>query len=346
MLCELQKAKKSSLRTGFLPVILLNVLVIGWAPSAHAQISDLERSGGVISGTVLLQADKKPATQVAVSLKSHSAGIFCSVLTDYDGRFEVRDLPPGTYDIVVAEQGYERVQTTAQFDGSPAKLVLYLKSSSTAQSHRNDYVISVRELKIPGKAQSEYHKGLELLAKKDLSGSLSHFTKAVQAFPAYYEAFYHMGVVQTTLSRMDEALQAFQKAIDLSGGRYARAAFGVGYVLYLQGKPAEAEPIVRRGLDLDANSAEGHVILSMTLLQLNRTDEAEKSAREALLQKPDFAQAYLVLADVYARRRDYRGQLQGLEAYLKLDPTGPAITRVNQARELALRNLGGTRIPN
>src|SRR5260370_42386421 len=86
------------------------------------------------------------------------------------------------------------------------------------QIPRDSYTISARELKIPGKAQHEYEKGLGSLAKQDIAGSLSHFTKAVQTFPDFYEAYYHMGVAETRLNHLDEAMQAFQKAIDLSGG--------------------------------------------------------------------------------------------------------------------------------
>jgi len=42
-------------------------------------------------------------------------------------------------------------------------------------------------------------------------------------------------------------MQAFQKAIDASGGRYALAEFGIGYLVYLEGKPEEAATIIRRG---------------------------------------------------------------------------------------------------
>jgi len=41
------------------------------------------------------------------------------------------------------------------------------------------------------------------------------------------------------------------------------------------------------------------------LLRLNRLDEAEKSAREALLAQPNLAQAYLVLSDAMDRRKEY-----------------------------------------
>ncbi|HEV1994411.1 MAG TPA: tetratricopeptide repeat protein, partial [Candidatus Acidoferrum sp.] len=290
-------------------------------------------------GTVLLKAGNRPASQVAVKLKSHAAGIFRSILTDLEGHFEVRSLPPSTYEIVVDEPGYEPAQTSTQLDGSSSKLVLYLNSSNLPQTERNSYTVSTRELKIPGKARSEYEKGLGSLTKKDLAGSLSHFTKAAQAFPDYYEAYYHTGVAETGLGRLDEAMQAFQKAIDLSGGRYAWAEFGFGYLLHLEGKSEEAVTIIRRGLEVDASSPDGYLVLGMAQLRLNRLDEAERSAREALLRNPNFAQAYLVLSDTYARRHEYRAQLQGLDAYLKLEPSGPESDHVRQAREVVLRIL-------
>jgi len=74
-------------------------------------------------------------------------------------------------------------------------------------------------------------------------------------------------------------------------------------------------------------------------LRLDRVDEAERSAREALLRNPNFAEAYLVISDVYGRRHDYLAQLQNLDAYLRLEPSGSSSERVRQAREITLRNL-------
>jgi len=72
-------------------------------------------------------------------------------------------------------------------------------------------------------------------------------TKASEAFPDYYEAYYHVGVVETRLGHKNEARRAFQRAIDLSGGRYAWAEFGFGYLLYLEEKPEEAVTIIAGG---------------------------------------------------------------------------------------------------
>jgi len=336
------RVEKSCLRANFPPLlvlsIFLNITLIVWTPSAKAQVSSFENVGGEVSGTVLLESDKRPATQVAVSLKSRAAGIFRSVLTDLEGHFKVQNLPRGTYDIAVDEQGYEAAQTSAQLDGPSAKLVVYLKSRAGGiRSSR--YSVSVRELKIPGKAQDEFQKGLERVAKNDLAGSLPHFAKPTQAFPMYFEAYYNMGLAEMSLGRTDEAGRAFQASIDLSGGRYALAEFGYGYLLCQQGRPGEAEKIIRRGLEVEDASPEGYVVLSEALTQLNRLDEAEKSAREALLRNRNYAGAYLALADVQERKGGYRAEIQDLDTYLKLQPNGPGNEQARHVREAAARKL-------
>jgi len=328
---EFARTENLTLRLGFLPsrlrrfvlnLLLITGLLIARAPVAKAQVPDSEPSVGTISGTVLLRTNNRPASQVAVKLKSHVAGIFRSVLTDLEGHFEVRSLPPSTYEIVVDEPGYEPAQTSARLDGASSNLVLYLNSARTVQTERRSYTVSARELKIPDKARREYLNGLGSLTKNDLAQSVSRFTMAVEAFPGYYEAYYHMGVAKTRQGLLDEAMPAFQKAIDLSGGKYAWAEFGMGYLLYLEGKSEEAVTVIRRGLEIEENSPDGYLFLGMASLRLNRLDEAEKYAHEALLRNPTLAQAYLVLSDAYGRQHEYLAQLQGLEAYLKLEPNG------------------------
>ena len=324
---------------GRLLVLVLSFTLFAWGGKVNAQEQDSQKTDGAISGTVYLSGDNQPASQVAVSLKSHGAGIFRSVLTDDGGHFDLQGLPAGIYEISIEEQGYEPHRSTTQFDGSALRLELRLTASGVPPVPANAYTVSVRELKIPLKAQDEYRKGLERLAEKDQNGSLSHFIKAAQLFPGYFEALYHQGIVHTHLGQLEKAMQAFQKAIVVSGGRYARAVFGIGYIDYLQGNAAEAETAVRRGLEIDPNAADGYVILGMTLLRLDRPAEAEKSAHEALARDPNMADAYLVLADSCARRQDYRDQIQDLDNYLRLDPKGGASKRVLEVREVAQRIL-------
>lgn len=349
MRLEVSPVRMSYLRERFLPILVLRLclylILLIWIPSAKAQVSSFESSEGEISGTVLLEANKRPASQVAVSLKSRAAGIVRSVLTDLEGHFHVRNLPRGTYEIAVEEAGYEAAQTSAQLDGPSAQLVMYLKSRAVVTS-RSNYSVSVRELKIPDKAREEMRRGLERTAKNDFAGSLFHFAKATQFFPNYFEAYYNLGLAHLALGHADDAIKALQTSIDLSGGQYALAEFAYGYLLCQQGKPADAERIVRRGLEAQDAAPEGYVILGEALKQLNRMEEAEKMEQEALLRNPHLAGAYLVLSDVAEIRGDYRSEIMDLDAYLKLQPNGPGSELARKVRARAEQMLAKSQPQN
>ena len=344
MISQLGKLK---LRIGsfFLLFSFLTVALLAEPCSARAQGSFFgdpltpshASHPGAIVGTVYLNRSAQPAPQVVVNIRSLSSGAMRTVLTDVDGRFDLNQIPVGIYEVSSSEQGYGFASTVAQVDLFPTEVTLYLNSSVPTGRGANPYLVSVRELRIPSKAENEYNRGLELMAKKDFAASLEHFTKAAAIYPDYYEAIYHIGLVEWRSQHEDKAIEAFQKAIDLSGGHYARAQFAYGLILCDQRKPEEAERLIRRGLETDPDSPEGHLFLGIALLDQNRLDEAEKSLREALLRKPQNPDAYLVLADVHARRKDYQSEVQALDAYLKLVPSSAASADVRKVRDTAKR---------
>jgi tetratricopeptide (TPR) repeat protein len=333
----IRQARKSKFH-----IASLCLFLFGWpaqAPSASAQSPLLDTPSkesfanrdGEIVGTVYLNRRAEPAPQVLVTIRSTTSGLSQSALTDPAGRFEVREIPQGTYEVSAAGQGRGFASTITQVGLLPTEVLLYLDSSSEPRH----YTVPVRELEIPSKAQSEYERGLDRLAKSDFPGSLAHFNKAATVYPAYYEAFYHMGVAEFRLNHQDKAVEAFQKAIDLSGGHYARPQFAYGLILCHQQKAQEAERLIRRGLQADRDSAEGYLFLGIALLGQNRLEEAEKSLGEALLRKPQYPDVYLALADLHAKRKDYRAQVQDLDIYLELVPSSPGSDYVRKVREAA-----------
>jgi tetratricopeptide (TPR) repeat protein len=303
-------------------------------PIARAQLASLDAQTAEIFGTVLLEVGKHPIGDVIVSVRSVAGGPFASVLTDSSGHFQIRGLTPGNYEIVLEEPGYEPTRASLQLYGASQPLELYLRASHLSPRRRTDYAVSARELRIPDKARKAFQSGMERLAKTDTAGSRTQFARAIAAFPDYYEAYYLLGVAELRLGRDQEAADAFQKAIDLSSGRYAWAQFSLGLVLCRHRAYGEAESVIRRGLEVDSNSAIGQFFLSIVLFEQNHLEEAEQSAREALLRNPGLAVAYLTLADVHGSKHQFAMQLHDLDAYLKLVPDGPAHKRIREVREV------------
>ncbi len=205
-------------------------------------------------------------------------------------------------------------------------------------------VVSARELRIPRHAREAYEKGLKHYAKSDFAGSLPFFRRAVAEFPDYYEAYYVMGAAEIKLGLYEEAQQPLQKSIAVSEGHFAPPYFALGVLWDQLGKPAEADEFVERGLELDPGSWAGQLARTEALLRLNRTEAAEKSARDLIRQRPDSGLAHLVLVNIYLHRADYRAALEEVEVYLKLEPNGPIDAQVRELQQ-SLENVLATANP-
>jgi tetratricopeptide (TPR) repeat protein len=216
---------------------------------------------------------------------------------------------------------------------------LCLPLLSRAQSSNPRYVVSVRELSIPPKALHAFQTGVERLAKDDAAGSLPYLQRAVAEFATYYEAYFEIGMADLKLSRTAEAEQALRKSIELSAGRYAEPMFALGAALTSEEKFSEGEGVIRQALNLDPTSWAGHYCLGWALFNLTRLQEAEKSVREALRWKPDSPEAYLLLADIHHRQKDYPALLKDLDEYLKLEPNSPIIAKLRALRHEAERAI-------
>jgi len=199
-----------------------------------------------------------------------------------------------------------------------------------------DPVISAHELSIPKKAQNQLSHGIEKMRKRDLQGSLRDFAAAIKTYPEYYEAYYDQGIAQSILRQNNEALESFQKAIDLSEGKYPRAEFGYGLVLTRVGRSAEAESIIRRGLEAAPYVSDGYVMLGVALLKQGRIDETERLARQSLaMGDAGEGKGYLLLSDIHANRKDYAAQVEDLNAYLNMHPDDPDATVLRATRDIA-----------
>ena len=311
------------------------------AARAQVEVMTAGSARSQISGSVLFDGEATPASRVRVDISALAGGQVATTFTDSSGRFEAATPGTGPYVVKVEEQGYEPVEERVDpgFGGAGVMITLRKHRTPTPGTFPGGsaYAVSVRDLKVPGKARHEFERGVESMTKRDYPAGLGHFKEATDAYPDYYEAYYQAGLANVELRRDDDAEQNFQRAIDLSGGGYADPQFALGALLCDQQKFPAAEKVLRHAMDVDANSWKGHLFLSQALFGLGKIAEAEKSVRAALLRKPDIASAYVVLANIHIRRHEYILGLQDLDTFLNLKPTGPTSDQARAVRSAAER---------
>ncbi len=337
MLTRIEFNTKNWTRWTFLGLGSVLFASVGAAPRAHAQFP-MNAGRSTIEGSVMIDGATQPAARIRVEVRPLTGGLMATTFTDSTGRFQAPAVGAGSVVVTVQEQGYEPVEQRVDInhEGSSSGVLIMLHKLKTSLVDRGGYTVSVHDLKVPGKARRQFEKGMERLQKKDAEGSLSYFKEATDAFPNYYEAYYQIGLADLELRRRNDAEQALQRSIDLSGGGYAEPQFALGALLCDQKSFQEAERVLRRAIDVDANSWKGHLFLAQALFGQDRLAEAEKSAHEVLLRRSDVPPAHILLANIHIRRQEYVLGIKDLDTYLSMRPDGASSDQAREVRAAAL----------
>jgi tetratricopeptide (TPR) repeat protein len=174
--------------------------------------------------------------------------------------------------------------------------------SGPAPAPKSDYVVSVQELRVPGKALKNFDRGSKLLLKGDAAASVAYLQRAIDGYPEHYKAYYDLGVAHFRLGHTAAALESFQKSIDLTAGKFAPPQFGMAAILCQKQDFAQAERILERGLELEPGSAIGKYYLGWAQFALNRLVEAERNVQQALIRNANLAEARVLLEMIHRRQ--------------------------------------------
>ena len=189
--------------------------------------------------------------------------------------------------------------------------------------------------KAPKDALKAYEKGLAAEKNGKLDIAREYFEKAVEIYPGYAHAWFQLGTVLQEADKKDAARTAYTHATDIDT-KYLPPYLSLAVIEYeagnwmevvnLTGHILELDPLNRENayvVDFDPlNCAEAYFYNAMANYQLNKIEEAEKSALKAE-QRADlsrFPQLHLLLAEIYTRKSNYGNAISEVEAYLQLAP--------------------------
>lgn len=109
-----------------------------------------------------------------------------------------------------------------------------------------------------------YNLGVTLYAQGKLDEAIAAFRKAIQIDPNYLNAHLNLGVTLYTQGKLDEAIAAYRKAIQIDPN-FVDAHFNLGFTLYVQGKLDEAIAAYRKVIQIDPNYVNAHNNLEVAL---------------------------------------------------------------------------------
>ncbi len=328
-------------------LVMASLLVC--APAASAQRAARPKPAIVqIRGQVRFPNSASGPYGAMVTLDLERGGFVAQAQTDSQGKFLFSDIGADVYVIKVRHPGYheasQRVDLTmgstryVMFDLQPLPGNMPPNSPPTGSVD----VATLRGGFPPEDAQKELEEGRTLLLeKKDPEKSIPHIRKAIGLFPAYAPSHLLLGTAYMDLKKWKEAQSEFEKATQVDE-KLAAAYLALGACLNLQGNFGAAEKPLLRGLELNAETADGHFELGRAYWALNRWQEAEPHARKALAIRPDNAPAHLLLGNILLRKREAKEALGEFKEYLRLAPDGPFAAPTRQLVAKIEQALAGT----
>jgi tetratricopeptide (TPR) repeat protein len=159
--------------------------------------------------------------------------------------------------------------------------------------------------------------------------AIRHLRSAVELDPNFVLAQGELGLCHLWLKELEPAQVILDTAIRLDSEPLA-PYLNLAIVLSEQGKPAEAEDVLRRAITAHPRRSEPHVLMAELRLEVGELDGAKQAALRAVaLDDSRISEVYLLLADIYLRDGDLPRAAQHLENYIERAPQGE---RVGAAR--------------
>ena len=309
-------------------------LALVWLGAAGAQQPDSPSLSRVLSGTVRLSEGQLPDQRVRVSLFLPNGAPADEVFSDSNGSFEFTRVRPGIYRLVVRARGYQPVSVEVEMLPFHTRTVmppifLHTPSAEAGDTSPTGIVAAV-DFQISKAARENLEKGRRLAEQGRHTQARTHFFRALELYPEFFQAHYGLGVSLTLLGELPEARKALERAIELNP-RAPEPYLALGKVLNLMNEPQEAKAVVLKGTHLTPSAAAMWVQLSRAELSLGEFNEAVQHATQALeLDAEAPPEVHLILANAYLKLRRYPDAEHALSAFLKADPRSSSAPKARE----------------
>jgi tetratricopeptide (TPR) repeat protein len=160
--------------------------------------------------------------------------------------------------------------------------------------------------------------GYVLAAQGRTSEAIEHYQKALEIYPGYAEADINLGRVFLDEGRLDEAGEYFQRAVKVKPDS-AEAHNDLGILFASQGRIAEAIENYQRAVELNPDLAEAYNNLGILFASQGRFADAVKFYQKTLELEPDYADAHNNFGILVARQGQFPEAMKHFQKALDLN---------------------------
>ncbi|MEO6119179.1 MAG: tetratricopeptide repeat protein [Terriglobales bacterium] len=278
--------------------------------------------------------DERAVEQVRVQVTNSSGVPIAENFTRGEGEVRFSNMEPGSYRLRVTGMDIEEKTSDYAFTILPRQMTHTEFIRVRRKPNPNDQTslqgsISAAALNIPSKAKSEFDKGVKALRKQDNEEALRRFTKAVELYPRYADAYNNLGVIAMQRGNKDEGLQWFRQAVE-ADDQYAPPYLNLAKAIVAKQEYAEAERLLLRATTLDPTNVEILAILAMIEYDSKNFPMALANGRKVhgLPNHEKFAFAHYIVGRVLEAQSQPQEAIAEYRLFLKEAPDSSSAASV------------------
>lgn len=311
-------------------LMLILVLALSAWVSCQAQPSGSTLPTPLRLATIYVQVslpNGRPAGGALVTL-TPSSGSPRNGFANDSGRLEFPGMPEGQYTLSATSPSDPNLISDA-VEMNPSRtangnltvqLLLRDRSEHTKSLKSGVIRAGENEQKIPREARKAFNEGLKFRDNDEPLKALESFSRAVDLYHDYYQAFSERGDVNVSQRKLEEAAADFDRALKINA-HYGPALRGSGYCKLEKREFADAIELFEKSVSNDPNNANTHLLLGIANLELDRRESAREALQKALsFDTQPVPRAHIYLANLYARERQYLKAADELHKYIEADP--------------------------
>jgi Ca-activated chloride channel homolog len=198
---------------------------------------------------------------------------------------------------------------------------------------RSEATVSRFDLKAPGKARSDYNKGLQFLMRDDLENAANRFNKAIAIYPEFVSAHNALGCVYFKQKKNDLAREQFASAARLDD-HLSSSFLNLGRIDLAMGNFAGAQTALEKAHSIAPLDSSLPVILAYAQYLNHEFAAAIKTAEQAHARShPGTALVHYFSAAAWQAQGHSQETQAELQTYLSEDPNSAFAGPVRQMIE-------------
>ena len=280
-----------------------------------------------------------PPSRATVWVHAAASPFEDTTLADSNGHFRFHHLVPGAYTIGAFVPGRGEKRQTVEIGPSQAdakhrvEILLELRGLDldSGDALRRNALVSTRQLAIPPAARRDSDEARKKLASNDVAGAVARLQHAVEIAPDFAEAWNRLGTIAYQTRDYPRAERCFRQGLAADADAY-EPLVNLGGVLINLGKFQEALDYNRHAVLIRPQDALANSQLGMTYFYLKQSDQALKYLNAAKQIDPaHFSHPQLILAEIYAQRKQPDAAANELEQFLRYHPDWPEAARMRES---------------